>query len=154
MFVAAGICIVVLKSFYNSRWVTRCETGLSQAFLILKCRLAPVLKQWYLRENPHTDTMLSHGPIIRNTSVLLFQFHWNYFEFSYFWTQALLRMHIHDPVSRLGSLPPPPPPPVLTSSFNRLKPPRSICQKVVNTGHYESEWLIEIFLKGCFGGWY
>ena len=32
------------------------------------------------------------------------------------------------------------PPPVLTSGFNRLKPPRSICQKVVNTGQYESEW--------------
>ena len=34
-------------------------------------------------------------------------------------------------------------PPVLTSGFNRLKPPRSICQKVVNTGQYESEWSIE-----------
>ena len=37
------------------------------------------------------------------------------------------------------------PPPVLTSGFNRLEPPRSICQKVVNTGQYESEWLIENF---------
>ena len=36
------------------------------------------------------------------------------------------------------------PPPVLTSGFNRLKPPRSICQKVVNTGQYESGWSIEI----------
>ena len=35
------------------------------------------------------------------------------------------------------------PPPVLTSGFNRLKPPRSICQKVVNTGQYKSEWSIE-----------
>ena len=35
------------------------------------------------------------------------------------------------------------PPPVLTSGFNRLKPPRSISQKVVNTGQYESEWSIE-----------
>ena len=39
------------------------------------------------------------------------------------------------------------PPPVLTSSFNRLKPPRSICKKVVNTGLFESEWLIEIFKR-------
>ena len=30
--------------------------------------------------------------------MLLFQFHWNYFEFSYFGTQVLLRMHIYDPV--------------------------------------------------------
>ena len=37
------------------------------------------------------------------------------------------------------------PPLVLTSGFNRLKPPRSICQKVVNTGQYESERSIEIF---------
>ena len=37
------------------------------------------------------------------------------------------------------------PPPVLIGGFNRLKPPRSICQKVVNTGQYESEWLIENF---------
>ena len=37
------------------------------------------------------------------------------------------------------------PSPVLTSGFNRLKPPRSICQKVVNTGQYESEWSIENF---------
>ena len=43
------------------------------------------------------------------------------------------------------------PPLVLTSGFNRLKPPRSICQKAVNTGQYESEWLIEI-LNGLFGG--
>ena len=43
------------------------------------------------------------------------------------------------------------PPPVLTSGFNRLKPPRSICQKVVNTGHYESEWSIENS-KGRFCG--
>ena len=35
------------------------------------------------------------------------------------------------------------PPPVLTSGFNRLKPPRSIRQKVVNTGQYESEWPLE-----------
>ena len=41
----------------------------------------------------------------------------------------------------------PHPPPVLTSSFNWLKPPQSICQKVVNTGLYESEWLIEIFKR-------
>ena len=33
------------------------------------------------------------------------------------------------------------PPPV----FNRLKPPWSICQKVVNTGQYKSEWWIEFF---------
>ena len=37
------------------------------------------------------------------------------------------------------------PPLVLTRGFNRLKPPWSICQKVVNTGQYESEWSIEIF---------
>ena len=37
------------------------------------------------------------------------------------------------------------PPLVLTSGFNRLKLPRSICQKVVNTGQYESEWSIENF---------
>ena len=43
------------------------------------------------------------------------------------------------------------PPPVLTSGFNRLKPPRSIRQKVVNTGQYESEWSIEI-LRGRFRG--
>ena len=43
------------------------------------------------------------------------------------------------------------PPPVLTSGFNRLKPPRSICQKVVNTGQYESEWSIENS-KGRFCG--
>ena len=43
------------------------------------------------------------------------------------------------------------PPPVLTSGFNRLKPPWSICQKVVNTGQYESEWSIENF-KGYFCG--
>ena len=41
--------------------------------------------------------------------------------------------------------------PVLTSGFNRLKPPRSICQKVVNTGQYESEWSIENS-KGRFCG--
>ena len=41
------------------------------------------------------------------------------------------------------------PPPVLTSCFNRLKPPWSICQKVVNTGQYESEWSIENS-KGLF----
>ena len=35
------------------------------------------------------------------------------------------------------------PPPVLTSGFNRLKSPWSICQKVVNTGQYGSEWSIE-----------
>ena len=35
------------------------------------------------------------------------------------------------------------PPPVLTSGFNRLKPPWSICQKVVNTSQYEYEWSIE-----------
>ena len=40
---------------------------------------------------------------------------------------------------------------VLTSGFNRLKPPWSICQKVVNTGQYESEWSIENF-KGRFCG--
>ena len=43
------------------------------------------------------------------------------------------------------------PPPVLTSGFNRLKPPWSICQKVVNTGQYESEWSIENS-KGRFCG--
>ena len=37
------------------------------------------------------------------------------------------------------------PPLVLTSGFNRLKPSWSICQKVVNTGQYESVWSIEIF---------
>ena len=42
-------------------------------------------------------------------------------------------------------------PPALTSSFNRLKPPLSICQKVVNTGQYESEWSIENS-KGPFCG--
>ena len=42
--------------------------------------------------------------------------------------------------------------PVLTSGFNRLKPPRSICQKVVNTGQYESEWSIENFI-GRFLRW-
>ena len=41
------------------------------------------------------------------------------------------------------------PPPVLTSGFNRLKPPWSIYQKVVITGQYESEWLIENS-KGLF----
>ena len=49
----------------------------------------------------------------------------------------------HDKVGRSK------PPPVLTSGFNRLKQPRSICQKVVNTGQYESEWSIENS-KGCF----
>ena len=44
------------------------------------------------------------------------------------------------------------PPPVLTSGFNRLKPPRSICQKVVNTGQYESEWSIENFKRHFCGG--
>ena len=43
------------------------------------------------------------------------------------------------------------PTPVLTSGFNRLKPPRSLGQKVVNTGQYESEWSIENS-KGCFCG--
>ena len=43
------------------------------------------------------------------------------------------------------------PPPVLTSGFNRFKPPRSICQKVVNTGQYEFEWSIENS-KGHFCG--
>ena len=43
------------------------------------------------------------------------------------------------------------PSPVLTSGFNRLKPPRSICQKVVNTGQYESDWSIENS-KGRFCG--
>ena len=33
----------------------------------------------------------------------------------------------------------------------RFKPPWSICQKVVNTGQYESEWSIENF-KGRFCG--
>ena len=32
-----------------------------------------------------------------------------------------------------------------TTGFNRLKPPRPICQKVVITGQYESEWSIENF---------
>ena len=44
------------------------------------------------------------------------------------------------------------PPPVLTGGFNRLKPPWSMCQKVVNTGQYESEWSIEI-LKWQFWWW-
>ena len=44
------------------------------------------------------------------------------------------------------------PPPILTSGFNRLKPPRSISQKVVNTGQYESEWSIEFF-KWRFWWW-
>ena len=43
------------------------------------------------------------------------------------------------------------PPLVLTSGFNRLKQPWSICQKVVNTGQYESEWSIENS-KGRFCG--
>ena len=43
------------------------------------------------------------------------------------------------------------PPPVLTSGFNRLKPPWSISEKVVNTGQYESKWSIEN-LKGHFCG--
>ena len=38
------------------------------------------------------------------------------------------------------------PPPVLTGGL-----PRSICQNVVNTGQYESEWSIENF-KGLFTG--
>ena len=38
---------------------------------------------------------------------------------------------------------------VLTGGFNRLKTPQSICQKVVNTGQYESEWSIDNF-KGPF----
>ena len=44
------------------------------------------------------------------------------------------------------------PPPVLTSGFNRLKPPRSISQKVVNTGQYESEWSIENSNRRFCGG--
>ena len=36
-----------------------------------------------------------------------------------------------------------------TPGFNRLKPPRSICQKVFNNGQYESELSIENF-KGPF----
>ena len=44
------------------------------------------------------------------------------------------------------------PPPVLTSGFNRLKPPRSICQKVVNTGQYEYEWSIGNFNGRFCGG--
>ena len=43
------------------------------------------------------------------------------------------------------------PPPVLISCFNRLKPPWSICQKLVNTGQYKSEWSIENS-KGRFCG--
>ena len=43
------------------------------------------------------------------------------------------------------------PHPVLTSGFNQLKPSRSICKKVVNTGQYESEWSIENS-KGRFCG--
>ena len=43
------------------------------------------------------------------------------------------------------------PPPVLTSGFNQLKLPGSICQKVVITGQYESEWSIENS-KGRFCG--
>ena len=42
--------------------------------------------------------------------------------------------------------------PILTGGFNRLKPPQSKCQKVVNTGQYESEWLIENF-KVPFKRW-
>ena len=44
------------------------------------------------------------------------------------------------------------PPMVLTGGFNRLKLPQSICQNVVNTGQYESEWSIEIF-KWAFWCW-
>ena len=44
------------------------------------------------------------------------------------------------------------PPPFLTGGFNQLKQPWSICQKVVNTGQYESEWSIEIF-KWPFRWW-
>ena len=50
--------------------------------------------------------------------------------------------------SKVGRLKPPP---VLTSGFKRLKPPWSICQKMVKTGQYESEWSIENS-KGCFCG--
>ena len=42
------------------------------------------------------------------------------------------RVHVH--VDKVGRSKPPP---VLTSGFNRLKPSRSICQRVVNTGQYE-----------------
>ena len=55
---------------------------------------------WYLivsTPDPAFFLTLVEG-IIRNISVLIFQFHWNYFEFSYFGTQVLLRMHIYDPV--------------------------------------------------------
>ena len=44
------------------------------------------------------------------------------------------------------------PPPVLNGGFNWFKPPRSICQKVVNMpGQYKSEWSMK-FLNGRFGG--
>ena len=39
-----------------------------------------------------------------------------------------------------------------TPCFNRLKPPWSICKKVVNTGQYKSKWSIEIF-KWPFWWW-
>ena len=44
------------------------------------------------------------------------------------------------------------PPLVLTSGFNRLKPPWSICQKVVNTDQYESDWSIENSKRRFCGG--
>ena len=44
------------------------------------------------------------------------------------------------------------PSPVLTGSFNRLKPTRSICQKVVNTGQYKSELSIENLSDHFSGG--
>ena len=47
-------------------------------------------------------------------------------------------------LSKVGRLKPPL---VLTTGFDWLKPPWSICQKVVNTGQYESEWSIESFKR-------
>ena len=68
--------------------------------------------------------------------------------------KALIRLHEcagwSEPLlAKVGRLKPPP---VLTSGFNRLKPPRSICQKVVNTGQYESEWSIENSKERFCGG--
>ena len=47
----------------------------------------------------------------------------------------LINTHVGIPAGKVGRSKPPP---VLTSGFNRLKPPWSLSQKVVNTGQYES----------------
>ena len=71
------------------------------------------------------------------------------FALSFFWpsdTESRINeLRFSDKVGRSK------PPPVLTSGFNRLIPPRSICRKVVNTGQYGSEWSIENS-KGRFCG--